>query len=69
MIRFLVVIVWVALIIASSVSLQVAVNWVLSIGLGLYLLHRWHARRRSRVATTSPGPGAISQPSRVTRWR
>ena len=63
--------VWIGLIVASAVSLQVLLNWILSIGLGLYLLRRWQARRRSRVAMTSPGlyPIDASQPSRATRWR
>ncbi len=71
MTRFLVVVVWIGLIVASAVSLQVLLNWVLSIGLGLYLLHRLRARRRSRIAMTSPGPRRteVSKLSPIRRWR
>lgn len=72
MIRPVVLSVWIALILASALALQVIANWVLTAGLALYLLWRWHRRRR-RIAPQlrrheTPSAAAPTASIRATRW-
>jgi hypothetical protein len=46
MIRPFVLVIWIALMVATALTLQVLANWVLSAGLALYILLRWRSRRR-----------------------
>jgi hypothetical protein len=71
MIRPIVLAVWIVLIFATAVSLQVIANWVLGAGLALYVLWQWHGRRR-RIAPQSrrfeTPSGAPPSSTRVRRW-
>ena len=72
MIRPVVLSVWIALILATALTLQVIANWVLTAGLALYVLWGWRSRRRRiapqprRHETLSAAASAAS--IRATRW-
>lgn len=67
MIRLLVVSGWILLIVATALTMQVAANWLLSIGLGLFLWRGWRMRHRS---TSLQGPRTTSRIVTVpaSRW-
>jgi hypothetical protein len=72
MIRLVFLAVWIASILGTALALQLIANWVLTAGLALYVLWRWHSRRRRtalqlrRLETPSAAPSPAS--FRATRW-
>jgi thiosulfate reductase cytochrome b subunit len=73
MIRLVLLAAWIALILATALTLHVIANWVLTAGLVLYVLRRWHSRRRriaSQLRRHETLSAAASPASfRATRWQ
>jgi len=69
MIRLAVLVISIALIFASALSLQVLANWILSTGFALYVVWRWRSRRRRKSLAFRPNESATapSDPGRA-RW-
>jgi hypothetical protein len=68
MIRRAVFVIWIALIFASALSLQVLANWILSAGFALYVVWRWRSRRRRKALAFRPNESATA-PSGLGRAR